>query len=107
VGVALVSGDLGSLTASEAALADAAVRRGVRALPDTTRLGVDVAATVVRGVLTASARRPFLGLDPAAQQVAVQVLTRRQLPVVAEFVKLTRGLALVAVVDRRHREGAL
>lgn len=107
VGVALVSADLGGLTADEVEIADAAVVRGVGALPDSTRLGVDVAATLVRTTLDAAARGRFLALDPGAQRRVVQVLTRRPLPVVAEFVKLTRGLALVAVVDHRHRAGAM
>ena len=107
VGVALVAADLGALTTDEAELAAAAVVRGVGALPDSTRLGVDVAATLVRTALDASTRRRFLALDPLAQQRAVQVLVRRPLPVVAEFVRLTRGLALVAVVDHRHRAGAM
>ena len=106
MGVAIVRRALGGLTAGEAAIAEDAVRRGVRALPDSTRLGVDVAAAMVRAILLVSTRGRFLAMSPARQQTVVEVLTRRPLPVVAEFVKLTRGLALVAVVDHRHCGGA-
>lgn len=107
MGVALLRRDLGGLTGGEAAVADDAVRRGIRALPDSTRVGVGAAAGLCRALLLARARRPFLSAAPEAQQEAVEVLTRRPLPVVAEFVKLTRGLALVAVVDHRHRSGEM
>ena len=107
VGVALLRRDLGTLGAQEAAVADAAIRRGVRALPDTTLLGVRAAAGLCRALLLVHGHGDFLTSSAERQAAAVEVLTRRPLPVVAEFVKLTRGLALVAVVDHRHRLGAM
>ena len=107
VGVALLRRDLGTLGADEAAIADAAIRRGVRALPDTTLLGVRAAAGLCRALLRLHGHGDFLDSSPERQATTVEVLTRRPLPGVTEFVKLTRGLALVAVVDHRHRIGAL
>lgn len=107
VGVALVRGDLGGLDSDETKVAADAIGRGIRALPDTTFLGVRAAALLCRLLLLVHGRADFLASSQERQEIDVTVLTRRPLPVVAEFVKLTRGLALVAVIDRRHHLGGL
>ncbi len=107
VGVALLRRDLGDLDPAEVAVADDAIRRGVRALPDTTLLGVRVAAGLCLAILVAHGRGDFLRASPPRQEEVVDVLSRRPIPVVADFVKLTRGLALVAVVDHRSRLGTM
>jgi hypothetical protein len=103
VGVALLRRALGDLSDEEAAIADDAILRGIRALPDSTRPGVVAAAALCRAVLLVAGRADFLTLPTDRQMAVVDVLTTRPLPAVMEFVKLTRGLALVAVVDHRDR----
>ncbi|WHT19669.1 hypothetical protein N8J89_00810 [Crossiella sp. CA-258035] len=84
---ALLRVDLPEASAEQRAAAVAHVRGAVLGMPDLLRCGVAVAAV---GYLV-------------ARRVLGPRVDRLNLPVVAEFVRLTRGLGLAGAVERERR----
>ncbi|GAA2814719.1 hypothetical protein [Crossiella cryophila] len=84
---ALLRMELPEASVAQRAAAVAHVRGAILGMPDLLRCGVAVAAV---GYLVA---RRVLGPGVA----------RLNLPVVAEFVRLTRGLGLAGAFEREHR----
>lgn len=70
-------------------------------MPDLMRLGVQIAGTVSYVVLSLLALRPFRRVAVARQAALVARLAKVSLPVVGEYIRLTRGLGLAAVVEAR------
>ena len=101
VAVALLARDLPDTTDAERRGAAAYVDRSVAAMPDTTRLGLRVASGVMVVLLSVVGRGWFPGLDPGARARAAARVSTLRVPVVGEYVKLTRGLALVSVYESR------
>lgn len=82
------------------------VNRSIAAMPDITRVGVQVASSMVNGVLTTLGRRPFRAQPRDRRSQLTRVLAGTSLPVVSEFVVLTRGLGLVGVLEQRYSSAA-
>jgi hypothetical protein len=75
---------------------EAHVRRSLAALPDVTRLVVQLTGVATWLVTSAVGRAPLGRQTPAQQARSVVTATRLRLPGVAEYLRLTRGLAAVA-----------
>lgn len=97
----LLTGDAPDATAREVSAAAGAVRRGVAAMPDLLRAGAGLAARAVGAGLSVSARRRFTALPAAARAPHARRLARANIPVAAEFVRLSRGLGLAELYESR------
>jgi hypothetical protein len=93
--------DLPDVTPAEVAGALGYLERSVAAMPDVTRVGVGIASTVVGLGLGLVSRSPFRRLALDRRATLAGRLAGVSLPVVTEFVQLTRGLALVGVYEQR------
>jgi hypothetical protein len=98
---ALVRNDIPDATYDEVEAAAAQVAASIAKMPDVTRLGVRVTATALNAALSAYSGRPFSRLPVERQQVLATRLSRTSLPVLTEFVRLTRGLGIVSVYESR------
>lgn len=98
---ALLVHDVPDSTVEERDLAGRYVADSVAAMPDFTRFGVRVTGAVVYVVLSLLAARPFRSLPERRRTAVALKLTRFSVPLLGEFVRLTRGLGLVAVYERR------
>lgn len=106
VALALLAHDVPDSSASERSSAASYVDESVAAMPDVTRAGVTMASIVVYVVLSIMGRRPFRRLPAQRQSELAARLASVSLPVLGEFVRLTRGLGLVGVYERRSTAGA-
>lgn len=97
----LLRQDMPDATEQEVRRAVEHVERSVAAMPDVTRAAVRAAGVVVHGLLCATARGRWHEAGERERGDAVTRLTRMKAPGVSEYVKLTRGLALVAVHESR------
>lgn len=86
---------------SEVESAAAYVDESLRRMPDVNRAGVAAASCVASAVLAALGRSPFSRQSPRQQEATADRLARLRLPAVSELSRLSRGLALVAVYERR------
>lgn len=93
--------DLPDASPAERRAAAGEVEGRIAAMPDLMRLGVRVAGTASHLVLSVMARRRFDRASPERRAELVDRLERVPLPLVGEYVRLTRGLALAAVVEAR------
>jgi hypothetical protein len=98
---ALVRNDIPDATEDEIEAAAAKVVASIESMPDVTRFGVRVTATALNAALTAYCRAPFGRLPAERQQVAANRLAGISLPILSEFVRLTRGLGIVSVYESR------
>lgn len=101
VATALLDRDLPDATDAELESASRYVDDSVAAMPDITRAGVRVASTLVYAGLSLLGRAPYRRQSPLVQAELAARLVALRLPVVAEFGRLTRGLGLVGVFERR------
>ncbi|CCH74082.1 hypothetical protein BN11_380014 [Nostocoides australiense Ben110] len=104
LGIALTRDVLGTMTPAEEEIAGAAVLRSLQALPDATRLPLAALAKALAPLLRRVDRAGAAG-DLSTQKRGVRTLRSLPLPGVPELLKLTGGLALVAVVDDRAARG--
>ena len=72
-------------------------------MPDVTRLGVAMASGLAYVALSALGRAPYRRQSPERRAATAARLAETRLPVLREFGRLTRGLAIVGVVERRTR----
>ena len=70
-------------------------------MPDTLRFGVRMAGLASSGLLSLLGRGRFRTLPADRQRAAVAKFADLSLPVVGEYVRLTRGLGLVSVYESR------
>lgn len=91
----LLSSDLPLLPDTEAAVVGNATARHLAALPDSTRAGVWVAQGVVSVGASVLGRRPYSRMSSHDRGEAVRRLAAGRLPLVAEYFRLVRGVALV------------
>jgi hypothetical protein len=98
---ALVRNDIPDATEDEVVAAAAKVVDSIESMPDVTRYGVRVTATVLNAALTTYCRAPFGCLPAERQQVVANRLAGNSLPILSEFVRLTRGLGIVSVYESR------
>lgn len=75
------------------------------AMPDLTRFGVRVASVPAWLVVSVAGARPFRQQDDEERARGVLVLARLRLPAIAEFVRLTRGLAAAAAFEHTAAVG--
>ena len=78
------------------------VEDSVAAMPDFTRFGVKVAGAATYGLLCVLARGSYRARPERDRGRLAERLAGVSLPVLGEFGRLTRGLGLVAVHERRH-----
>jgi hypothetical protein len=97
--------DLPGATPAQRRAAAAEVVSRVRAMPDLMRLGFRVAGAASYVVLSVLARRPFARVPPARRAGLVLRLAAMPMPILGEYVRLTRGLALAAAVESRTVRG--
>jgi hypothetical protein len=76
----------------------------VAAMPDFTRFGVRVAGAAAYGALCVLARGRYRRRPEAERARLAARLVGVPLPVLGELGRLTRGLGLVAVHERRHAD---
>src|SRR5436190_1733792 len=76
-----------------------------KAMPDVLRAGVGVASGVDGTALSGLGRRRFGRLPIDRRATLAGRVAEANLPIAAEFARLTRGLGLVAVYEQRYREG--
>lgn len=107
VATALLAHDLPDSSISERRRAASYVEESVAAMPDVTRAGVRLASIVVYAGLSVMARTPFRRAPLSRQSALAGRLGAVSLPVLGEFVRLTRGLGLVGIYEERTRAGAL
>jgi hypothetical protein len=98
---ALVRNDIPDATHDEIEAAAAKVQTSIESMPDVTRFGVQVTATALDAALIAYCGERFGRLPVARQQAVANRLARTSLPVLTEFVRLTRGLGIVSVYESR------
>jgi hypothetical protein len=98
---ALVRNDIPDATDAEVEAAAAKVQASIESMPDFTRFGVRVTATALDVALIAYCGEPFGHLTPKRQQVLANRLAGTSIPVLTEFVRLTRGLGIVSVFESR------
>lgn len=101
VAAALLAHDVPDSTAEERDLASRHVADSVSAMPDFTRFGVRVTGGVVYAVLSVLALAPYRSVPERRRTEVALKLTRYSIPLLGEFVRLTRGLGLVALHERR------
>lgn len=101
VTAALLSGDLDDVTQTELDAAADYVVQSIAAMPDTMRLGVRTVSAGAGLLLMLLGGRAFGRLAPQRQRELARRLSGLPLPGVGEFVRLTRGLGLVAVFEGR------
>jgi hypothetical protein len=94
--------DLPDSSAEERAAAGRHVEASVAAMPGVTRLGARVAGAAAYGALSVIARRRYRALPERRRAELAARLVDVPLPVIGELGRLTRGLGLVAVHERRH-----
>ncbi|WP_137292178.1 hypothetical protein [Nocardioides dongxiaopingii] len=97
---ALVAGDL-PLTEDQADGLGRSTALHLASLPDGTRAGVRVAQGAVTIGVSVLGRRPYGRMSRAARVEAMHRLAATRLPLVSEYVRLVRGVALVV-----HHEDA-
>ena len=98
---ALVRNEIHDATEDEIEAAAAKVVASIESMPDVTRFGVRVSATVLNAALTAYCRAPFGRLAAEQQQALARRLAGISLPILSEFIRLTRGLGIVSVYESR------
>ncbi|MCD4534817.1 hypothetical protein LRP67_12050 [Nocardioides sp. cx-169] len=91
----LMVGDLPDLPRREADLLGHATARHLASLPDATRAGVRLAQSVVTLGAGVLGRRPYGRLEADARAHVVRRLAASRVPLVAEYFRLVRGVALV------------
>lgn len=105
VASAWVAHDLPDSSEAERDAAARHVDASVAEMPDAMRLGVRVAGAAAYAVLSCLAGRRFGRLDAQRRAELAARLGGSPLPVVSEFGRLTRGLALAHVYEARHAGG--
>jgi hypothetical protein len=107
---ALVRNDIPDASDDEVEAAAAKVQASIDAMPDVTKLGLRLTSTALNVALTACLREPYGRLSPERQQAIANRLADTSLPILTEFVRLTRGLGIVSVYESRtpplHSESA-
>jgi hypothetical protein len=98
---ALVAVDVPQAGQDEVEAAGRYVEESIQEMPDTLRFGVRTAGVLCGGLLAVLGRGRFSRLPEARRRAAVSGLARLSLPVVGEYVRLSRGLGLVAVYEGR------
>jgi hypothetical protein len=98
---ALLRNDIPDATGSEVQAAAAKVQASIDSMPDFTRFGVRVTSMALDAALTAYCREPFGHLSPKRQEAIANRLADTSLPVLTEFVRLTRSLGIVSVYEAR------
>jgi hypothetical protein len=98
---ALVRNDIPDATDDEVEAAAARVQASIESMPDFTRFGVRVTAAALDVALIVYCGEPFGHLAPKRQQVLANRLAGTSIPVLTEFVRLTRGLGIVSVFESR------
>ncbi|WP_193607104.1 hypothetical protein [Nocardioides lijunqiniae] len=93
--------DLPEAAPHDAAAVGRATARHLASLPVVTRAGVRVAQAVVVGSAGVLGRRPYSRMTPQARADVVHRLAGSSLPLVAEYFRLVRGVALMV-----HHEDA-
>jgi hypothetical protein len=91
----LLAGDLPDLAPAEAGLLGQATARHLESLPDATRAGVMVAQAVVGVAAGLLGRCPYSLMGAPDRAAAVRRLAGTSLPLVSEYFRLVRGVALV------------
>jgi hypothetical protein len=102
---ALVRNDIPDATGDEVEAAAAKVHASIESMSDFTRLGVRITATVLDVGLVAYCGAPFGRLPQERQQELASRLAGTTLPILTEFVRLTRGLGIVSVIESRTPPG--
>jgi hypothetical protein len=105
IAVALVRGETDA-TDREIDQVRRSVARSIDAMPDFMRLGVRTVSAVAGLALFAQLRAPFHTAVPQRQARLAASLAGLPLPGVAEFLRLTRGLGLVALYESRSADVA-
>jgi hypothetical protein len=95
----LLARDLPDATPDEVVALGRATAEHLCSLPDATRAGVRVAQAAVSACAAVLGRRPYSSMPAAQRADAVHRLAGSGLPLVAEYFRLVRGVALVI-----HRE---
>ncbi len=107
---ALVRNDIPDVTDVEVEATAAKVQASIDLMPDITRFGVRLTSTALEAALTACCHAPFGRLSPERQRAIANRLADTSLPVLTEFIRLTRGLGIVSVYEARtpplHSESA-
>ena len=98
---ALVRNDIPDATDDEVEAAAAKVQASIESMPDVTRFGVRITATALDAGLTAYLGESFGRLSQKRQQALAIRLADTSLPILTEFVRLTRGLGIVSVYECR------
>jgi len=91
----LLASDLPQLSPQDAQAVGRATARHLASLPDGTRAGVGAAQLVVTAAASVLGRRPYSRLSPDARARVVHRLAGSRLPLVSEYFRLVRGVALV------------
>ncbi|MFB9314867.1 hypothetical protein [Nocardioides plantarum] len=95
----LLAGDLPQLSPRDARAVGEATARHLASLPDGTRLGVGAAQAVVTVAASVLGRRPYSRLAPDDRARVVRRLAGSRLPLVSEYFRLVRGVALVVYYE--------
>jgi hypothetical protein len=98
---ALVRNDIPDATDDEVEAAAAKVQASIESMPDVTRFGVRITATALDAGLAAYCGESFGRLSPKRQKALAIRLADTSLPILTEFVRLTRGLGIVSVYECR------
>jgi len=104
VATALLAHDVPDSRADEREAAARYVDDSVTAMPDVTRAGVRIASMAVYTALSVLGRAPYRRLSPERQSQLAVKMAGVPLPIIGEFSRLTRGLGLVGVFERRQQE---
>ncbi|MDO9495121.1 MAG: hypothetical protein Q7J48_05425 [Nocardioides sp.] len=102
VAAAFVAHDVPDSTPAERAEVARYVDDTVGSMPDVMRAGVRVAGLAAFGVLSIWARGRFDRVDEGRRAELASRLGGLALPGVGEFGRLTRGLGLACLYERRH-----
>jgi hypothetical protein len=75
----------------------------VDCMPDPTRWGVRLIGVALRMSCVVRVRRSFMKASPQQREILVRSVAGVRLPIVGEYVRLARGLALAGYYN--HRDG--
>ncbi|WP_134738858.1 hypothetical protein [Nocardioides sp. 503] len=87
--------DLPEASVHDAAAIGRATSQHLASLPGVTRAGVCVAQAAVVGSAAVLGRRPYSRMTPDARAAVVHRLAGSGLPLVSEYFRLVRGVALM------------
>ncbi len=104
VAVAHLANDVPDAQTAETAAAARYVDDSIAAMPDVTRAGVRVASAAAYLALSVLGRSPYRRQSPEQRARSARAMAKVAMPVVSEFNRLTRGLALVGVYEQRGHE---